>query len=387
MRVVSNAHFWQAEVVQSDRWDLGPLELAFVDERLRHGVMTKRQRELSYAIHEWNQSSPAGLTRPGEALDILRRQLPCLDAIETPNVIFVPRRRPDGLTALHVMLASVLPDSALKAVGIERSPSILNLSTVACHDLPESYSAAASRAFSAYIWHKLAPRARFNKSFFSATSPLRLLADDTTFWMHRLYRIALDRWDYFEEVDDANEPNWKPLSELTASLRSTLPKALHDKVSVRRPLRGGDVWDVCDRADRENVIEEAITGVGIMESLEPVIELLHRHHAHEDFSSHYSWIKEDFERSFYSKRSKLKVELIETIDDAPVWNTAEPDGYERVLFRDILAALNVRERRLLLALRMGKTATEIARGQRLTGHAAISRRVKALKAKIAKLLA
>src|SRR6185436_15978799 len=114
---------------------------------------------------------------------------------------------------------------------------------------------------------------------------------------------------------------------------------------------------------------------------------LHRHHAHEDFSSRYSWVKEDFERSFYSKRSKLKVELIETVDDAPVWNSAEPDGYERVLFRDILAALNVRERRLLLALRMGKTSTEIARGQGLTGHAAISRRIKGLKAKIAKLLA
>jgi hypothetical protein len=386
MRVVSNAHFWQAEVVQSDRWDLGPLELAFVDERLRHGVMTKRQRELSYAIHEWNQSSPAALTRPGEALDILRRELRCLDAIKTPNVIFVPRRRPDGLTALHVMLASVLPDTALKAAGIERTPSILNLSTVACHDLPANFSVVASRAFSAYIWRKFAPRARFNKSFFSASSPLRLLADDTSFWMHRLYRIALDRWDYFEEVDDANEPNWKPLSELATLLRSSLPETLHDKVSVRRPLRGGDVWDVDDPVDRENVIEEAITGVGVMESLEPVIELLLRHRAHEDFSGRYSWVKEDFERSFYSKRSKLKVEIIETIDDAPVWNAAEPDGYERVLFRDVLAALNVRERTLLLALRMGKTATDIAQGQGLTGHAAISRRIKKLKAKVAKLL-
>lgn len=386
MRVVSNAYFWQAEVVQSDRWDLGPLELAFVDERLRRGVMTKRQLELSCAIHEWNQSSPAGLTRPGEALEILRRELRCLDAIKTPNLVFVPRRGPDGLTALHVMLASVLPDRALKAAGIERSPSILNLSTVACHDLPENYAAAASRAFSAYIWHKLAPRARFNRSFFSATSPLRLLADDTSFWMHRFYRIALDRWDYFEEVDDAEKPTWKPLSELTTTLRASLPESLHDKVRVRRPLRGGDLWDVYDPLDRENVIEEAITGVGVMESLEPVIELLQRHRAHEDFSDRYSWVKEDFERSFYSKRSKLKVELVETVDDAPVWNTAEPDGYERVLFRDILAALNVRERSLLLALRMGKTATEIAQGQGLSGHAAISRRIKKLKPKIAQLL-
>jgi hypothetical protein len=97
-----------------------------------------------------------------------------------------------------------------------------------------------------------------------------------------------------------------------------------------------------------------------MDSLEPVIELLQRQCAHEDFSARASWIKEDFERSFYSKRAKLKVEFVETLDHAPVWSVDECEEYGEILFRDLIAALNVRERRLLPALRSGKTVRDLA---------------------------
>jgi hypothetical protein len=73
-----------------------------------------------------------------------------------------------------------------------------------------------------------------------------------------------------------------------------------------------------------------------------------------------SWIKEDFERSFYSKRAKLQVELVETVDAVPVWATNECEGYGRVLFRDLLAALNIKERKLPLAVRTGETVSDIA---------------------------
>jgi hypothetical protein len=155
---------------------------------------------------------------------------------------------------------------------------------------------------------------------------------------------------------------------------------------VRRPLRGGVIWDEENHDEREAVLDHAITGIGVMESIEPVVDLLQTHRTHEDFSSSVSWIKEDFERSFYSKRAKLKVELVETLDDSPVWAMDECDGYGQVLFRDLLAALNLKERKLLLAVRQGKTPCEIASTQGLRGHAAISRRVKRLKAKLAALL-
>lgn len=52
----------------------------------------------------------------------------------------------------------------------------------------------------------------------------------------------------------------------------------------------------------------------------------------------------------------------------------------------MLAMLDQKERRLVLALRMGKNASTIARESGLRGHASVSRRISALKAKLAHAL-
>lgn len=70
----------------------------------------------------------------------------------------------------------------------------------------------------------------------------------------------------------------------------------------------------------------------------------------------------------------------------PVWSSDEQDGYERVLFRHLLAFLNPSERHLVLALRSGKRTTEIAHDLGHKGHAAVLRRVKKLQAKVRSLL-
>ncbi len=62
------------------------------------------------------------------------------------------------------------------------------------------------------------------------------------------------------------------------------------------------------------------------------------------------------------------------------------EPYEQVLFRDVIAVLDQKERRLVLALRSGKNASTIARESGLRGHASVSRRIAALKAKVSELL-
>ncbi len=116
-----------------------------------------------------------------------------------------------------------------------------------------------------------------------------------------------------------------------------------------------------------------------MGSLAPVLEALRSHRAPEDFSARHSWVKEDFERSFFRKRERLKVTLVETVDDLPTWSACEPDGDGDVMFRDLLAFFDQRSRHLLLAMRHGKTVSEIARGLGHKGHAAVARRVQAVK--------
>ncbi len=285
------------------------------------------------------------------------------------------------------MLASLLPDSVLQQRNLKRERANMGLTLWGCQDRTAAYARVIEEAFSKLIWSKLAPKRRFNPEFFSARSSLRLLAGDGRFWMNRIYRLALDRRENWFSPTSCKDESWKSMEELQREFDEAMAgEEERSEFLLRRPLMGGTIWLETDAEERNAVLDDALTGAGVMDSLEPVIELLQGQHAHEDFSDRTSWIKEDFERSFYSKRAKLKVELVETVDDAPVWSTDDCDGYGEVLFRDLVAALDLKARRLLLALRMGKTVTEIAAAEGLRGHASISRRVTDLKKKVALLL-
>ena len=379
MFVISNAMLSQAEVVQSNRWDCGPLQLLFIPQRGR------RDLEQVGLVYEWNRSLSGGFARPAEAHDYVERGLG-LRNLTNPNLVLVPRQR-NGYSELHGMLASLVPSAILAEFGIPKVKANLALILRRRLDpLPANYAERACAAFEKYIWTKLAPAARLRSDFFSPTSPLRLLAGDAQFWMHRLYRIALDRAEDAPEARESEDDKWDPLDQLEQQFKASIPADNPHAFHVRRPLVGGTICDVDDPDECDYFVEEMIHGAGVMDSLGPVIEALHAHRTHDDFSDRYSWVKEDFERSFYSKRSKLKVSVIETIDEMPVWSADDEQGYERVLFRDMMAFLDRNDRHLVLALRSGKTTTEIARELGHSGHAAVSRRIKKLRAKVKALL-
>lgn len=377
MRHISNAHFHQAEITQIDRWEHGPLELVFLAEPAEGPL------EQVAHIYEWNTTQRAGFYRSSEAMDALKTAIPSLEERRNPNMILVPTLA--GTSELDLMLAGLLPDALLQQHNLERRRSTMNL-IFGHRALDSNYGSRARVAFSEHIWSLLSPRARLGANAFSASSPLRLLAGDTRYWAHRIYRLALDRRDTYFDPTEHEEDSWKPVNTLREQILAQIPEEDRHRFKVERPLMGGDIWDVFDSGEREDVLRSAVDGDGVMESLEPVIEMLHSHRAHEDFSDQHSWIKEDFERSFYSKRARLKVDLVETIDDAPAYDLESNEPYEQVLFRDVIAMLNQKERRLVLALRMGKNASTIARESSLRGHASVSRRISALKAKLANLL-
>lgn len=383
MKVMSNAFIWQSEIVQSDRWAHGPLELALLPPcDTGSGALAR-----AYSTITWNQEHTAGFVRSGDALENLKQLLPHIENRKNPNLIVVPTVS-SGTSQLDVMLASLLPDDVLRAAGLVRQSAQLSLSDMGLHELPPDYGRRARAAFSSFVWTKLVQSKRFGLKSFAAKSSLRLLAGDPMFWMNRIYRIALDRREYcFDECDEVKEPTWKPLEEIRSNLWQQIPEEERSKFIVRRPLQGGFIWDPEIAEDREDILNSAIDGDGVLESIRPVVETLLSSQDHDDFSSRNSWIKEDFERSFYSKRAKTKVTLVETFDDFPVWAVEDNKGYEDVLFRDVLATLEPKERRIVIALRQGKRVSEISRDEGLAGHAAISRRMVSLKAKIKRLLA
>lgn len=378
MFAISNAMLSQADIEQTDHWEKGPLELVSFDAERYRGS----RAELVGVVANWNREYEGGLCRDGENLERLQRFLPGPFQSANPNLFLAPRA--NGFSDLEVMLGSVVPTSVLRKHGIEKQKANLWL-LPPDEDLRPGYGEACCAAFEEYIWRKLARSSRCRYDFFSKGSSLRLLAGDSQYWTSRLYRVALARYETFAPTTHIDE-DWLTIEAIEQNLAEQVRDWKEQGLLVRRPRMGGTIWDINDEAECEEVIEEMLDGLGLMEPLDPLLDLLHSHRTHEDFSSQYSWIKEDFERAFYSKRSQVKVVMVETIDSFPAWNVGECFGHEDMIFRDLLSCFDRKDRRILIALRHGKTTTEIARESGLKGHASISRRISQIKNRVRRLM-
>ncbi len=385
MYKISNGMLDQAEIVLNNRWTYGPLELVFLKYDLaRRAAQDSDQRAREQlALIDWNRHHHGGFIRDGDACKVMETLAPGVLKIESSNVILVPES--SGATELHRMLASLLPDEALVRLGMERKPAHFWLNPWSRQEVSSTAARRIEDAFVGHMWGRLTGGGRLGRLAFSEDSSLRLLAGDPRLWMNRVYRVAMEREELMGGDDADRDPEWRPLEELRGEFLAKYPD-LSETVTIRRPLYGGTIWDPNDPADREAVLDEAIHGLGEMGSIAPVVETLLSHPTHDDFSDRVSWIKTDFERAFYSKRSRVRVDLIETIDDFPVWEASERIGYDDVLFRDILAFYDERDRRLLIAVRNGKTISSIAEGEGYADHAPVSRRLKAVRKRLARLL-
>lgn len=125
------------------------------------------------------------------------------------------------------MLASLLPDSSLKRLSIPRKPAHFELGLVGIRTEYGADKDAIEAEFSRYIWKRIAPAARVSASFFSPSSPLRLLAGDIRFWMHRLYRVAMERREELFEPVAKDDKGWRPLPELRAGVLVLLCHKYH----------------------------------------------------------------------------------------------------------------------------------------------------------------
>jgi len=380
MIAISNAFFFQAEVEETDRWKHGPLEFIFFDSERHHD---RSQAEVAYAAMQWNREYEGGCCRDDECIERLEAIVPGLRACENPNIFLAPREC--GFTQLEVMLASVVPTTILERHGIRKQRANFSLLPFGHHNEQPGYGVFCQRAFEEYIWTKLQRSARCRYDYFAKDSPLRLLAADSRYWMSRLFRIALARYETFPPTTHIDE-TWQSLDELQREFANLNPESVVENFKIRRPRVGGDLWDIDDADECDDVVEEMLDGLGLMEPVDPLLDLLQSNPAHEDFSPIHSWIKEDFERAFYSKRAKVKVVLTETIDEFPAWEANSSSGHDDLVFRDILSCFDLKEQRLLIALRHGKTTSEIAREMGLKGHASVSRKLARIKKRVRSLL-
>lgn len=283
------------------------------------------------------------------------------------NVVFVPRTRTRFFE--YAPLFHLLPRRTLERFGLPlyRGGQWPFISDVWSPDryLPADFERRLSQAWAATVWRHLMPGSPLVG--FTSNDPIRLLAHDLDFWIPPLTEVMETEMRTWPEVDNGVEPQLAPLDD--GSVLSTATAA--------NPRVGGDLWTGEDAAAefvRQTV--EAADGTG---RLRAILEAVRSHRVEDDFSSHWTYAREDFERKLYRKRDKVKVRFVELTDTIPVQGP-ETQIVDRLVLSDFLALLDPQEREVVVLLRSGTTnLTEIADIMGYRNHSPISRRLKMIR--------
>jgi hypothetical protein len=264
----------------------------------------------------------------------------------------------------HLLPLRVLRRFGLPAIKRDLWPIAYDVTGVTERALPADWEARLSQAVAFHLWPFLCQRS--GPSRFSQTEPIRLLAHNLDFWMPYLDLVAQQRCaQVFERCgfDDEYPDQQRKLADARRQLAG--------ECDVERPLMGGPVWmGESEALDVACALVEAADARG---NLRAIIEAVKSNRIADDFSSRWSWEREDFERKLYRRRTKIRPVFVEVNDTVPVHGPTS-EAEENLLWQDFFALLNVRERRIVVCLRSGISgATEIARELGYANHSPVSK--------------
>lgn len=330
------------------------IETDWEEENLKHWL----------ALHRWNSS--------WEAAQFRRRYF---DEDELPphiaeivdrgdlNIVFVPRTasRYDEYAGLY----HLIPRATLQRHGLPLlragqwpcSPASLKSERL----LPEDFADRLQRAWASTIWRHLMPASGLRS--FAKDEPIRLLAHNLDFWLPPAVSVIESALREFPVVSNGIEEAPVHLidgTELAGAVRAN-------------PRKGGDIWTGEEQAGWfvEDVVEEA----DAHGRLRGILDAVRSNRVQDDFSSHWSFAKEDFERKLYSKRSRVRVRFVELTDTIPVQGP-ETEVVGSLVTGDFMALLRPKDREVVVLLRSGMTSlTDIAAHLGYANHSAVSKRL------------
>lgn len=229
------------------------------------------------------------------------------------------------------------------------------------HYLPADFEARLSRAWAATVWRHLMPGSPLIG--FTHDDPIRLLAHDLDFWIPPVTEVMETEMRTWPEADKGVEPQPVTLDD---------GSVLHGTTAAN-PRVGGELWTGED--DAAQFVRQTVNAADRTGRLRAILDAVRSHRVEDDFSHHWTYAREDFERKLYRKRSKIKVRFVELTDTIPVQGP-ESEIVDRLVFNDFLALLDPREREVVVLLRSGTTKlTEIADIMGYRNHNPISKRL------------
>lgn len=231
-----------------------------------------------------------------------------------------------------------------------------------------------ARAFASHIWRFIDSGSPL--SAFSDSDSLKLLAHNLDFWLPYAVHVAENRLRALGRVAIEDEEQRRDL-ELA---RTDLPQGY----AIDRPLFGGQIWSGVE--DALEATQEMIDMADAHGRLRGIIEALRSNRVEDDFSSRWSYAREDFERRLYRKRNKVQVRFVELNDTIPVQGPeAEVDG--NLVFEDFLGLLDSRQKQIVILLRSGITGVgEISKILGYKNHSPVSKALAKIRQKAAAFL-
>lgn len=330
------------------------------------------QLDMSLAVAKWNMLWEAAQ---------FRRRFFSDDELPSPmqevadhgdvNVVFVPRtatRYYEYSPLFHLLSRATVERYGLPLLRAGQWPFLMETTPVDRY-LPADFEHRLSRAWAWAVWRHLMPGS--SQRAFSSSDPIRLLAHNLDFWLPPATAVIHDILRSLPVVDDTVPEEAVPLEDGT-----TLDGAV-----AASPRVGSDLWR--GEAEAAEVVRLTVDQADADGRLRGILDAVRSNRVEDDFSEHWSYAREDFERKLYHKRSKVKVRFVELTDTIPV-QSPETEIEANLVFGDFLALLDERERQVVVLLHSGVTRMgEIASILGYKNHSPVSKRLARIRKKAA----
>lgn len=326
-----------------------PPEFVYIPLDGKKSPLNKRRLLTQLTITNWNVAWEAGHLRSQFIPQVFRTDLPShlrfLTKYEDVNLYLIPD---DGQSNFEAFapLYHLLPLSTLTRFGLPVLKRGLwpafNYNEVLHSHIQKGFDERLSKAFASHVWPLIDSGSGINA--FSRDESLVVLTQNLNYWLPCVYKLAEERLRTFSRVDFDSLEQIEQLKRL----RSTLPA----EIEADRPLRGGAIW--CGEQEAWDATKELIEIADEHGQLRGIIDAVRSNRVQDDFSSRWSYAKEDFERKLYRKRAKIKLTFVE-LDEAKPVHAPTSEVHENLLWEDFITLLNPKERRIVVCLKNGVT--------------------------------
>jgi len=334
-----------------------------------------KQTRILVVMQQWNSLWEAGHLRYDFFKDELPAELKFLEFYKDSNLYLLPDSRTNKFDA-YSPLFFLLPQKILHKFSLPILKKGIWPFWTANHLLgpfiTNDFEQKLSNAFAYYIWPFLNPRSKLKA--FSNRDPLVILSHNLNFWLPYTIRVIEDRIRSFGRVPCEDNQQMKKLK----MLRKRVPAYFN----AERPSFGGPIW--LGEEESKEATEEIVNIADKEGKLRTIIDAVLSSRVEDDFSSVWSYEKEDFERKLYKKRSKIRVSFVELDDTVPVHGPSS-EIHEDLLWEDFFSVLDYKEQKITICLRNGFTKVgDIAKRLGYANHSPISKVLKRVRNKAIK---